>query len=201
MRTFIAIELPPGIKQRVIERQQHLARLLDAQGAGSALRWTPPDNLHLTLRFLGEIGETQRRQVEEALADIAAQTPSFHLALEAAGAFPNLRKPNIVWLDFGGDLNVLAPLQRHIERAAQQAGFAAENRAFTPHLTMARAQKNTTPAMLSHVGDALRAVTATPPTAGTPFVVEAFHLIHSDLRPAGAIYTPLATFALKQNAG
>ena len=135
------------------------------------------------------------------MADIAAQSPSFHLALRATGAFPNLRKPNIVWLDFGGDLNVLAPLQRHIELAAQQAGFAAETRAFTPHLTMARAQKNATPAMLAHVGDALRTVTATPLPAGTPFVVEAFHLIHSDLRPAGAIYTPLATFALKRNAG
>lgn len=200
-RTFIAIELPSGVKQRVIERQQRLERLLDEQGVGSAFRWTPPLNLHLTLRFLGETSATQRRQVEEALAGIAARTSTFHLALEAAGAFPNLRKPNILWLDFGGDLNVLTPLQRQVELAAQEAGFAAETRAFTPHLTIARAQKNATPAMLASAGDVLRAVTATPSAAGTPFTVEAFHLIHSDLRPAGPIYTPLATFALAQSAG
>ena len=200
MRTFIAIELPGGVKQRVIERQRRLQRLLDEQGIGGAFRWTPPDNLHLTLRFLGETGDTQRRQIEGALATIAAQSAAFSLALRAAGAFPNLHKPNILWLDFGGDLNVLAPLQRRIELAAQQAGFTAEERAFTPHLTVARAQKSAAPAMLARAGEALRTVTAAPAPAGTPFAVAAFYLIRSDLQPAGAIYTPLATFALRQDA-
>ena len=199
MRTFIAIELPANVKQRVIERQHSMQRLLDEQGVGSSFRWTPPDNLHLTLRFLGDTSDAQRRQIETALAAIAGQNPTFQLALQAAGAFPNLRKPNILWLDFGGDLTVLMPMQRRIELAAQQAGFAAESRAFTPHLTIARAQKSAAPAALAHAGEALRtAVTAIP--TPTPFAVEAFHLVHSDLRPDGPIYTPLATFALKQNS-
>lgn len=198
MRTFIAIELPGGVKQRVIERQRRLQRLLDEQGIGGAFRWTPPDNLHLTLRFLGETGDAQRRQIETALANIAAQSTVFQLAVQATGAFPNLRKPNILWLDFGGDLNVLLPLQGRIELTAQQAGFAAENRAFTPHLTIARAQKNAAPAMLARAGEALRTVTGTPSPADAPFTVDTFHLIHSDLRPAGPIYTPLASFALRR---
>ena len=119
------------------------------------------------------------------MASIAAQSAAFSLALQAAGAFPNLRKPNILWLDFGGDLDMLAPLQRRIERAAQEAGFAAEERAFTPHLTIARAQKSATSSMLARAGEALRPVTATPAPAGTAFAVEAFYLIRSDLRPAG----------------
>lgn len=201
MRTFIAIELPAGVKQRVIERQRRLQRLLDEQGVGSAFRWTPPDNLHLTLRFLGETGDAQRRQIETALAKIAAQSHEFQLVVQAAGAFPNLRKPNILWLDFGGDLNVLLPLQRQIEITAQQVGFAAETRAFTPHLTIARAQKNAAPAMLAHSGEALRTVTGTQLPADAPFTVEGFHLIHSDLRPSGPIYTPLASFALRQDPG
>ena len=200
MRTFIAIELPAAVKQRVIERQRTLQRLLDAQGVGSAFRWTPVDNLHLTLRFLGETGDVQRRQIEDTLASIAAQSTGFSLALQAAGAFPNLRKPNILWLEFGGELNVLAPLQRRIELAAQQAGFAAETRAFTPHLTVARADKSATPSMLARAGEALRTVTGAPAPASTPFAVAAFYLIRSDLHPTGSIYTPLATFALRQDA-
>lgn len=200
MRSFIAIELPSDVKQRVIERQRDMQRLLDEQGVGSALRWTPLDNLHLTLRFLGETSDAQRRQVEAALTAIAGQSPAFQLALRAAGAFPNLRKPNILLLDFGGDLGVLAPLQRHIELAAQQAGFAAETRAFTPHLTIARARKDAAPAMLARAGAALQTITGTPLPASTPFTVEDFRLIHSDLRPTGSVYTPLATFALRQDA-
>ena len=200
MRTFIAIELPIGVKQCVLERQRDMQRLLDEQGVDSAFRWTPLDNLHLTLRFLGETSNAQRRQVEAALAYIAGQSAAFQLALRAAGAFPNLRKPNILWLDFGGDLGVLAPLQRHIELAAQQAGFAAETRAFTPHLTIARARKDAAPAMLARAGEALRTITGTPLPAHTPFTVEDLRLIHSDLRPAGSVYTPLATFALRQDA-
>lgn len=200
MRTFIAIELPLRVKERVLERQRDLQRLLDAQGVDGAFRWTPLDNLHLTLRFLGDTSDTQRRQVEAALADIAGQSWAFQLALRAAGAFPNLRKPNILWLDFGGDLDVLTPLQRQVELAAQQAGFAAETRAFTPHLTIARARKDAAPAMLARAGEALRTVIGTPPPAHTPFTVEDLRLIHSDLRPAGSVYTPLATFALRQDA-
>jgi 2'-5' RNA ligase len=200
MRTFIAIELPASVKQCVLERQRGMRRLLDEQGADSAFRWTPRDNLHLTLRFLGDTSDAQRRQVEAALANIAGQSSAFQLALRAAGAFPNLRKPNILWLDFGGDLDVLAPLQRRIELAAQEAGFAADTRAFTPHLTIARARKEAAPAMLARAGEALRTVSGTPLQASTPFTVEDFRLIHSDLRPGGSVYTPLATFALRQDA-
>jgi 2'-5' RNA ligase len=197
MRTFIAIELPPLVKQHVIERQRRLQRLLEEQASGgAAFRWTPAGNLHLTLRFLGETSAAQCKQIEAALTSIVAAVPAFQLALQATGAFPNLRKPNIVWLDFTGDLAVLAPLQRHIELAAQQAGFTAEERAFTPHLTIARAQKSAAPSLLARAGEALRTVTAAPALAGEPFAVDAIHLIHSDLRPAGPVYTSLATFML-----
>lgn len=197
MRTFIAVELPQPVKQRVIARRQSLNRLLEEQGLGSAFRWTAADNLHLTLRFLGETSDAQRRQLEAALATIAAAAQPFHLAIGAAGAFPNLRRPNILWLDFTGDLAQLAPLQGRIEAAACAAGFAAETRAFTPHLTIARAQKNASPAAVQRAGEVLRAALAAAPSApGEPFPVNAVHLIHSDLQPRGPIYTPLATFSL-----
>jgi 2'-5' RNA ligase len=215
MRTFIAIELPGAVRQRVVARQQAFARLLEGQGLASAFRWTAADNLHLTLRFLGDTSGGQRAQIEGALKAIAATAPCFQLAVGQAGAFPNLRKPNILWLDFTGDLAQLTPLQGQIEAAARAAGFAAETRAFAPHLTIARAQKNAAPVLLQRAGEVLRAALAgaqpgpsaeaqpgpsakmQPELSVEPFTVEAVHLIHSDLQPQGPIYTPIASFPLR----
>jgi 2'-5' RNA ligase len=194
LRTFIAIELPLPNKQEVQARQRELRQVLDRAELGDLFHWTRPDNLHLTLRFLGDTSAAQQTQIEAALAAIAAAAPALHLALQKLGAFPSLRKPNIIWLDFGGDLALLQPLQAQIERAAQAAGFAAEARAFAPHLTIARAQKSAAPTALSRAGELLRA--AAPLAAPAPFLVAQIHLIRSDLHPAGPVYRPLATFPL-----
>lgn len=196
LRTFIAIELPPAVKQQVQAQQRHLRQALDQAELGNLWRWTHADNLHLTLRFLGDTREDQRRTLEAALAAIAAAAARFHLRVQKLGAFPNLRKPNIIWLDFGGDLPLLDPLQAHIERAAQAAGFAAEARAFAPHLTIARAQKSAAPAALARAGELLRAEASAPPAAPAPFLVDQIHLIRSDLRPSGPVYRSLAAFDL-----
>jgi 2'-5' RNA ligase len=197
LRTFVAIELPPAAKQQVQARQRHLRQALDQEGLGDLFRWTHAENLHLTLRFLGATSEAQRREIEAALTAVAAAAPVFRLVVQKPGAFPNLRKPSIIWLDFGGDLSLLSPLQAQVERAAQAAGFAAEERAFAPHLTIARAQKSAAPAALARAGELLRAETAAPPADPAPFPVEQIHLIRSDLRPAGPVYRPLAVFDLR----
>jgi 2'-5' RNA ligase len=242
MRTFIAVELSPAAKEHVAATARRWQAALDAQGAGAALRWTPASNLHLTLRFLGETGAEQRREIEAALGPLAAAVPAFTLALGHLGAFPSLRRPNVVWLALRGDLPPLTALQASIEAAARRAGFAAETRAFTPHLTIARAHKGASAALLGRAGEILRpgarldgwtagggesgsgSGTGTGPQAdgggrgephaaaqggphtgalaggdevgAAPFGVTAVHLIHSDLRPSGPIYTPLASFGL-----
>jgi 2'-5' RNA ligase len=96
-----------------------------------------------------------------------------------------------------GELASLAALQGGIEALAQTAGFAPESRRFTPHLTIARAQKSASPALLASAGEILRAESGggSIPEAGV-FGVQAIHLIHSDLRPHGPYYTPLAHFPL-----
>jgi 2'-5' RNA ligase len=195
LRTFVAIELPPPARRQVQDRQRHLRQAFDGEGVGDLFRWTHADNLHLTLRFLGDTDAAQRAQIEAALASIAAAAPAFRLAVRKPGAFPSLRKPNIIWLDFGGDLDMLTPLQAQIETAAQAAGFAAEDRAFAPHLTIARAQKNAAPALLARAGELLRAESAAPDALAL-FPVQHIHLIRSDLHPAGPVYRPLALFAL-----
>lgn len=196
LRTFIAVELPPAVKQQVQATQRRLRQALDREGLGGLMRWTFGDNLHLTLRFLGDTSGAQREQLEKALAALAVTFPPFQLAVQKLGAFPSLRKPNIVWLDFGGDRQVLDPLQLRIEAAAQSLGFDPEDRPFTPHLTIARAQKNTASAALARVGELLRVEAAQPPPSASFFRVEQIHLIRSDLLPSGPVYHALASFDL-----
>lgn len=199
LRTFIAIDLPPATRRQVQERQRSLRHALDGAGLASLFRWTHADNLHLTLRFLGDTSAAQQAQIEKSLAGLAADPAlgrPLALAEHMLGAFPSLRKPNIVWLDFDGDLQRLLPLQARIEAAAQAAGFAAEDRPYAPHMTIARAQKNAAPALLARAGEVLRAATLAPLAPPVPFLVEHIHLIRSDLRPSGPVYRPLASFGL-----
>ncbi len=193
---FAAVELPAAIKQQVQETQHLLRTVLDGAQPGDLFRWTHADNLHLTLRFFGETSEAQRAQIEGALAGLASACPAFRLSLRALGAFPSLRKPHITWLDFGGQLQLLAPLQGQIERAARAAGYDAEERPFAPHLTIARAQKNASSAALARAGQVLVAQAAPLAVNTDPFVVEQIALIRSDLRPSGAVYRTLAVFPL-----
>ena len=158
MRTFIAIELPDDVKRRVIEQQRRLQKQLQEQGLDDCVRWTAPANLHLTLRFLGDTTGSQRVQLEADLAALAAGQTPLALSVHALGCFPNFRRPTIVWLDFQGDLPALLQFQQRVEQLAQAAGFAPEDRAFTPHLTIGRAQKSASSAALQRAGELLRQV-------------------------------------------
>lgn len=198
LRTFIAVELPPAVKQQVQTVQHHLRQTLDREGLGDLMRWTFGDNLHLTLRFLGDTSSAQRAEMEKSLTALVGTFPPFRLAVQKLGAFPSLRKPNIVWLDFGGDLHVLDPLQKRIEAAVQALGFDPEDRRFTPHLTVARAQKSAASAALVRAGELLRVEAEKPLPPASFFRVEQIHLIRSDLRPSGPVYRPLATFTLAE---
>ncbi|MBK8047124.1 MAG: RNA 2',3'-cyclic phosphodiesterase [Anaerolineales bacterium] len=111
MRTFIALDLPDPAKQIVIVRQRELERVLHDQALAGCVRWTTRQNLHLTLRFLGDTTLAESKTVDAALAEIAAQHLPFELHLQAEGVFPNYRRPNIVWIDLSGDRRTLEALQ------------------------------------------------------------------------------------------
>jgi 2'-5' RNA ligase len=198
MRTFIAIELPEPVRRRIVQQQRTLAQHLRAARADQVIRWTAADNLHLTLRFLGETDEVQRARVYEGLAAVTGGHAALRLAVNELGCFPSFRRPNIVWLGFLGDVRGLAQLQARIEAAVQAAGFAAEERAFTPHLTIGRAQRSAVTADLQRAGDVLRQAVATAPApvAALDFVVDRVVFMHSELRPTGPIYTPVGVYPL-----
>lgn len=192
MRTFIAIDLPDELKQPIESLQSQIRAALQPLGYEQHLNWTDPAKLHLTLRFLGETDEEQQKQMTAALAPIAADQAPFHLHLARLGAFPNWPRMRVLWTAVGGDLAELKQLQAAIEQIAQDCGFEAEGKPYTPHITLARVLRNVSTGDVRRMGRFLN--TWAQETGDRQWGAWTVHeLIHmrSQLRPSGAVYTPL----------
>ncbi len=196
MRTFIALELPQSIQAFIMEQQEALQGTLSPD-VRKLLRWTPATKAHLTLRFLGETNDTQSERLSSALAVIGANHAPLSLALQDAGCFPHCSKPSVLWLGLGGDLKGLGELQAEVEAVARSAGFAPETRAFAPHLTIARVHRTSSVAARRQLGDEFRQA-ALSSSVSPVFVATEFVHMQSQLKPVGAVYTPLARFRLTQ---
>jgi 2'-5' RNA ligase len=131
MRLFTAIDIPAGIEDR-------LSALLDGlrPTAQAGLSWTPPENLHVTVKFIGEWPEARLNELNQALAAVPCRGP-IDIAVRELGWFPNERNPRVFWagIEAGPELAALA---HKTEQALAGIGVAAEDRAFHPHLTLAR---------------------------------------------------------------
>lgn len=194
MRTFIAVEFSPNVAQQLETTTLALQHYLREQNAPSCFRWVATPNIHLTLRFLGETTPDQVQRLATGLREVANAQPPFPLTIGDIGGFPNLRRPRVLWLGVGGDLPQLNALQAAVERTARMVGFPAEQRAFSAHLTLARAQRTASQLQLQVVGSYLSAVAAT--THMRLRVVEIVH-IRSELNVDGAVYTPFRQFPLR----
>ncbi|MCE7986522.1 MAG: RNA 2',3'-cyclic phosphodiesterase [Caldilinea sp. CFX5] len=202
MRTFIAISLPAAVQSAIQQRQQQLETVLTTARLNRTVRWTPPAAVHVTLRFLGETSEAQRRDLQARLTRVTAHQQPFPLTLGELGCFPNLRAPAIVWLGLWSADETLNQLQQQIELAAQAAGFSAEHKPFRPHLTIGRMGRQVAPSQVRAIGQLFSqslATTAADPsaraeTARITFVVDHIDHIQSQLQPAGSVYTPLHLF-------
>ena len=180
MRAFVAIDLPDPIRAALAEAQQGFRSVC------SDARWTRPEGIHLTLKFLGEISDVQAGQVVEALAQIGPFDP-FSVEVSGFGFFPQAQRPRVFWAGVVAP-QALAELAARVESHAESLGFARENRAFSPHLTLARFQvPRPQPALLEAVAD--RAT----PSLGSLEVSE-FFLFESKLSPLGAQYRKIMRF-------
>ena len=187
LRLFVAIDLPEDVRESLGRLQTDLRR----HGL-SSLRWTRPEGVHLTLKFLGETPATAVTAIEAALARAVRGIPSFRLALGAPGTFGGRRGPRVLWVDVEGELQPLQQLQAAVERELAAAGFAPEERAFSPHLTLARVPQPPPPGLAERVARALEAV----PAARGEFEATELLLMRSRLQPGGAVYSPVAAFSL-----
>ena len=135
VRAFVALKLAPAVEEEVADFIASLRVTSDAPGDG--VRWTRRDQLHFTLRFLGDrVAASSLERLAGTLEEIANATAGFEIGLRGLGAFPDLSRPRVIWIAL--ESAELAVVAARIERAAVGAGFAPERRAFTPHLTIAR---------------------------------------------------------------
>ena len=133
-RIFCAIEIPEHVRQRISDHAHRLRELLpDAQAS-----WTKVDNIHLTLKFLGNISSQNVSSAADAASQAVADFSPFQIRVERTGAFPSRGPAKVLWIGINDPTGHLTELQRKLEAECEKRGFAKEDRAFHPHLTLAR---------------------------------------------------------------
>lgn len=193
IRAFIAIELSPDIRQKLDEVERQIQSRA-GEPARRAVRWVPVKNIHLTLKFLGDVVADHISQIAAVLEQAAASQASFGLQVGGFGAFPNLYRPRVIWVGSEGGAS-LSQLHRVVDEGAHKLGYASEPRAFSPHLTLGRVNEHVRGEELAKLVQVLGGIQVGE-LGKTP--VERIHLFQSDLRPGGAVYISLKQFALKK---
>jgi RNA 2',3'-cyclic 3'-phosphodiesterase len=180
MRLFIAIEIPGEIRNALA------AFLKELPKNAPKAKWVRPENLHVTLKFLGSTDPTKLGQIESSLKAIRSPQP-VTLEFRGLGFFPNEKRPRVFWAGMNSSAN-LQPLAADVDRSMHQHGFLLEERPFAPHLTLARFDPPGLPANLAS------AVKQNASRAFGSMTAREFHLIESKLKPTGAEYTTLKSF-------
>jgi RNA 2',3'-cyclic 3'-phosphodiesterase len=189
LRSFIAIELPGEIQQAIFRSTASLQKALPKP----LVRWVAPQNIHLTLKFLGDVSPANLERVADALRLEVATHPAFSMSVGGFGTFPTSRRPRIFWIGLEA-LPVLLAVQRGVEAVAARMGYPPEERSFSPHLTIGRVSPNATTAGLQKIRTALEGISVN--TLGT-VRVDAVQIFKSDLQPAGPLYTLLHSLPMK----
>jgi 2'-5' RNA ligase len=190
IRTFIAIDFPAEI----ITKIARITAYLRTQTPVNALNWVAPENMHLTLNFLGDVREDHILAIEQCLQEAVRGQSSFNITIEGLGMYPNAKQPRVVWLGIK-DAGALKHIQQALTKALKVIDIEQENRPFLPHLTLARIRRNSSPDLTRQVGETLSQFKVD--SLGS-FPVQSVHLFKSELTPKGTIYTSLFSTPLNQ---
>ncbi len=183
IRTFLAIELPPDIKNLIEGIKERLMPALER------IRWIRPEGSHLTLKFFGDIVRDNMICISEVIEKNVRGIPPIKLDVGSLGGFPSLKKPRVVWLGINGDIRRLEVLQATIDSDLEECGFPGESRPFKPHLTLGRARQRG-----GSISGGEDLISATGDIGTHPFDVRELILFKSELKPGGAEYTELSRF-------
>jgi len=179
IRSFIAIDLPQKTRENLAAIQDQLRQ------SQAGVRWVKPGSIHLTLKFLGNILPEQVDAIAAAVAQLVRDEPPITLCAAGLGAFPSPRKPRVIWVGLGGEVDRLANIQAGLEKALEPLGFAQEDRGFRPHLTIGRVKDR------RRLQSLIEAMSTLELPEFNSFDGNEIILYKSDLRPTGAIYTKL----------
>ena len=186
-RTFVALLLPE-------DWMEYLAGLTrDLAGKTSGLSWTRPENFHLTIRFLGDLGSDGVRRVSDRVTEAASPLAAPRARLGELGAFPNLARPRVFWLGFAEGGPELEMLGKRVNDALRVGGFGPPDKPFRPHLTLARVREG------ARGLEAVRG--ASLPVRPEAGLLDRIAVMKSDLHPTGSRYTALTEVRLRPPGG
>jgi RNA 2',3'-cyclic 3'-phosphodiesterase len=194
IRAFIAIELERDVLKALDRLQSELKRRV----RGDPVRWTASSSIHLTLKFLGNVPVDQVPALDAGIERACALFDPFPLSFAHLGCFPNPQRPRVVWVGLESASGVLMDLQGAVETEIAPLGYPTEERGFTPHLTLGRAQRTASTEELRSVG---RSIGEGQIGQIASMQVNAVSLMRSELRPTGAVYTCLRAVPLGRRVG
>jgi 2'-5' RNA ligase len=189
LRIFCAVELPGEVRRRVAQHVEHLRGRFPRVRAS----WERAEKLHITLKFFGDVEAARLTALRDAATRAAAGFQPFEAAISGAGAFPPRGAPRVLWLGVGHGAVMLQDLQRRLDEECARAGFKPEARAFHPHVTIARLRSP------EGAGDLSRLHLQTE-FAPVSFSVDELVVMRSELRPDGAVHTPVSRHILGGSA-
>jgi 2'-5' RNA ligase len=183
VRTFVALLIPPAWIEYLARVERDLGERM------SGLSWVKPENMHITIRFLGDLGDSGVRRAGESVRRGADPHPAFRARLGGSGAFPSLDRPRILWTGLAEGVDQAVALAKSVNRHLEQDGFGPPDKPFRPHITLARIRER------AQGVEAFRSYA--PPPAPESAPLDRIVVMKSDLHPAGARYTPLEEIRLR----
>lgn len=189
IRAFVAIEIDRDIQNSL----GSLINQINKTSLGS-VKWTPNQNIHLTLKFLGDVETWELTSINQLLRNVANQSQSFTAVITRLGAFPTPNNPRIIWIGLEAP-QTLFHLARTIEDSARNLGFDSERRSFTPHLTLGRVRPGITGIQQDQLAWTLRSISL---PKYDPIQMNSITLFQSILKPGGAEYIPLLNCRFNQ---
>jgi len=182
MRTFIAIEISDEMKEALHQIESHL------KYSGADVKWVKPENIHLTLKFLGEVNEQKLVEIKALLDSIAGDIKPFEITIKEIGAFPKIEYPRVIWVRLDKGAGGSKELAEKIDSALLKIGFEKESRPFAAHLTIGRVRS---PKNKDKLKEKVASFDASQLSAVKPHAISSVVLFHSTLTPQGSIYTKL----------
>lgn len=188
IRAFIAVDL----SAQILERIAQVSARLQEQGKNLPVRWVPTDNIHLTLKFLGNVSLANLDVLKNSLIKLAERFQPCEIGVGSIGAFPKLQRPRVIWIGLEVSPELIA-LQRGIDLETVRLGYQREDRRYSPHLTIGRVKHN---ASAQEIRLLMTLIEGTKVGLLGTLRIEDVHLYRSELKPGGAVYTRIFTAPL-----
>ena len=179
IRSFVAIELPEHVISMLRGVQDDLRR------NKFRIKWVQPDNIHLTLKFLGNVDSNDIDGITAAMSVAIQGCGPITLCAKGVGVFPGLKRARVIWIGLGGQVQRLSEMQGKLEKNLAEIGFSEENRSFKAHLTIGRFKSSVNPKVIGPILQKYSAIQS------EEFILNQIVLFKSDLTPSGPVYSVL----------